>query len=528
MVRRKSIFGNAGNRISIKMKNSVTTVNLMEIIKSQLDKLKDNKRIRYMAMWKNSDLESEADDISLIQRKSENENFEAKDLGEESSALDGEGVIYGEQYRTCSWVHTTGLILSEYIVLAIMSFPWSYSVLGLFPGLLLTVFVALTTLYTGLIIAEFCAKFPHLRNICDIGQVLFGGYRWAWYATALCFLLNNVLIQGLHVLVGAKFLNTVTNHSVCTVGFSGIAAIISLVFSFPRKFISMSFLGYFATITMFVSVILAMIFAGVQSHPDGYDGTPVVYKAFPVKGTTYVNGMGAFLNIVYTFVGQVTYPQFIAEMKNPKDFKKVLWVVCISQVVLYGLVGSIVYVYVGEKYITAPAYGSLIRAFKIISFSFCVPTIVYAGALYANVSAKFIFFTFFERKPGYVYSHSLKSWLVWLFILVVLWAIALIIAEVIPFFSDLLSLMSSLFDCWFGFVFWGLAYIRLKKHQYGEEFSFRKLSFKQKINIILSYCLIGIGLYILGPGLYASVQSIINSYKANLYGTVFSCASNGI
>lgn len=60
------------------------------------------------------------------------------------------------KYRTCSWQHTTGLMLSEYIVLAIMSFPWSYSVLGLVPGLILTVFVAVTVLYTGLIILNYC------------------------------------------------------------------------------------------------------------------------------------------------------------------------------------------------------------------------------------------------------------------------------------------------------------------------------------------------------------------------------------
>jgi hypothetical protein len=32
--------------------------------------------------------------------------------------------------------------------------------------------------------------------------------------------------------------------------------------------------------------------------------------------------MSAFLNITYTFVGQITLPSFIAEMKNPKDFPK--------------------------------------------------------------------------------------------------------------------------------------------------------------------------------------------------------------
>lgn len=32
--------------------------------------------------------------------------------------------------------------------------------------------------------------------------------------------------------------------------------------------------------------------------------------------------MSAFLNIAYTFIGQITLPSFIAEMKNPKDFPK--------------------------------------------------------------------------------------------------------------------------------------------------------------------------------------------------------------
>lgn len=47
---------------------------------------------------------------------------------------------------------TAALLFSEYICLAIMSFPWTYSVLGLVPGLILTVFVACSVQYTSLII----------------------------------------------------------------------------------------------------------------------------------------------------------------------------------------------------------------------------------------------------------------------------------------------------------------------------------------------------------------------------------------
>jgi hypothetical protein len=50
------------------------------------------------------------------------------------------------------FLQTAALLFSEYICLAIMSFPWSYSILGLVPGLILTMVVAGMVLYTSLII----------------------------------------------------------------------------------------------------------------------------------------------------------------------------------------------------------------------------------------------------------------------------------------------------------------------------------------------------------------------------------------
>lgn len=42
--------------------------------------------------------------------------------------------------------------MSEYIGLAVMSFPHSYSVLGLVPSIILTMVIAAVVLYTSLII----------------------------------------------------------------------------------------------------------------------------------------------------------------------------------------------------------------------------------------------------------------------------------------------------------------------------------------------------------------------------------------
>ena len=127
----------------------------------------------------------------------------------------------------------------------------------------------------------------------------------------------------LHVLVGAKLLNTLSNSAICTVGFSAITAVICFFISLPRTLEGLSGMGLFSAATMAIAVLLAMIFAGIQDHPFDYiAGSEPIVTAIPVPGITYVMGMSAFLNITYTFVGQITLPSFIAEMKEPRDFPK--------------------------------------------------------------------------------------------------------------------------------------------------------------------------------------------------------------
>ncbi|KIJ23165.1 hypothetical protein M422DRAFT_107471, partial [Sphaerobolus stellatus SS14] len=80
--------------------------------------------------------------------------------------------------------------------------------------------VNLLATYTSLVLWRFCLKHPDILSVCDIGQLLFGGARWAWHATAVMFVLNNVFIQALHCIVGAKLLNTLSDNALCTLAFS--------------------------------------------------------------------------------------------------------------------------------------------------------------------------------------------------------------------------------------------------------------------------------------------------------------------
>ena len=188
-------------------------------------------------------------------------------------------------------------------------------------------------------------------------------------------------------------------------------------------------------------------------------------------------------------------------MKNPADFPKALWAVTIAEIIVFSLAGSIIYAYTGTQYNTAPAFGSLgNETYLKVSFSFMIPTLIFLGVLYASVSARFIFFRIFEgtRHKG---NHTVLGWSAWAGILAATWLVAFIIAEVIPFFSDLLSLMSSLFDSFFGFIFWGVAYLRMRDADYGPGWVKRRgirgiWGFALNIGIIL------IGIFMLGAGTY--------------------------
>jgi hypothetical protein len=49
---------------------------------------------------------------------------------------------------------------------------------------------------------------------------------------------------------------------------------------------------------MFTSIMLCMVFSGIQDHPAGYvEGTTVYASPWSPPGTTFVAGFNAILNI---------------------------------------------------------------------------------------------------------------------------------------------------------------------------------------------------------------------------------------
>jgi hypothetical protein len=357
-------------------------------------------------------------------------------------------------------------------------------------------------------------------------------------------LANNILLIGFHVLTGAKILNTLSDHSLCTVVFSVITMIMGIVMSLPRTLRHVSFMSMFSgkfhlqsylrlpnayssipAACMGLAILLFLIFAGIEDAPlYGYNGdypTDGLVKtyAFPLPGTTWVACMNAVLNISFLWVPQILFPTFISEMERPQDFPKSLAVLAAISTFLFIVPPSIGFKYLGQ-YSTAPAFGSLgVTAYKKSSFAFViVPTLV-IGVIYANVSAKFIYFRIMGSSR-HAHSNTIIGWGVWGAVMVGIWAVAFIFSEVVPSMGDFLSLLGAAFDSFFGFIFFAVAYYQLYK---GKLFSSVARSIMTVIHVFVMMC----GLFLLGPGLYAAVKAIMADYSGGTR-PAFSCANLSI
>jgi hypothetical protein len=206
-------------------------------------------------------------------------------------------------------------------------------------------------------------------------------------------------------------------------------------------------------------------------------------------------------------------------MEKPQDFPKALAVLAAISTFLFIVPPAIGFRYLGQ-YSTAPAFGSLgVVAYKKASFAFViVPTLV-IGVIYANVSAKFVYFRIMGNSR-HAHSNTIIGWGVWAAVMAVIWVIAFIFAEVIPSMGDFLSLLGAAFDSFFGFIYFAVAYWQLHK---GRLF---KGPVRTVWTIVHVFVMI-VGLFLLGPGLYAAIEAIIADYASGTK-PAFSCSNVSI
>ncbi|KAB8257399.1 transmembrane amino acid transporter protein-domain-containing protein [Aspergillus pseudonomiae] len=406
------------------------------------------------------------------------------------------------KYKTLTWWQCGLLMICESVSLGVLSLPAAVATLGLVPGVILIVGLGLLALYTGYNIGLFRERYPHIQSLADAGEILLG--RFGRELFGLGQFLFCIFVMGSHILTFRVMMNTITEHATCSIVFSVVGMLISMILSIPRTMKGMTWVSFASFLSIFGAVMITMISVSVQDFPGRTIDATVE--------TNLYTGFQAVSNIVFAYCAHVAFFGLIAEMENPKDFNKSLLMLQSFEICLYLTAAVVIYYYVGTD-VHSPALTSAGPVMKKVAYGIAIPTIVGAGVVNGHIGLKYIYFRAC-RKSDLLHSRSWKSVSIWLALGFVCWVVAWIISEGIPVFSNLNSLISALFASWFSYGLSGIYWLHLNYGQW--------LSSPSKILLtILNIGIALIGLILCVLGLYASGTAIHNDASS----TVFSCAN---
>lgn len=411
-------------------------------------------------------------------------------------------------FNRLGWKRLTVVLIVEAIALGSLSMPAAFATLGMVAGTLVCVGIGLVAIYTSYVVGQVKLAYPEVAHYADVGRLLMG--KFGYELVSVMFVLQLTFLVGSHTLTGTIAFLNITNNGACSLVFGVVSAIILLLLAIPPSFAEVAILGYIDFVSIMAAILITMIATGVKSS-----GATAEWSAWPQPGVTFTSAFIAITNIVFAYSFAICQFSFMDEMHTPKDYVKSIWALGIIEIVIYTLTGALIYAFVGPD-VKSPALLSAGSLLSKVAFGIGLPVIFISGSINTTVAARYIHGRMF-RNSVTRYINTPKGWITWLVLITVITIIAWVIAEAIPFFSDLLSISSSLFISGFTFYFPAIMWFMLVKQGAWYE---RQNWLKSAANAFIFL----IGIMVLVGGTYASIDDIIHSYNSGKVRGAFTCA----
>lgn len=409
-----------------------------------------------------------------------------------------------EKFSRLGWKRLTIVLIVEAVALGSLSIPSTFATLGMVAGVICCVGIGLIAVYTSYIIGQVKVKFPHISNYPEAGRQMFG--RWGYEILYIMLCLELLLSAGSHCLTGTIAFTNITGSNICAVVFGVVSAIILLIFAIPPSFSEMAILGYIDFASIIIAIGITIIGTGVEASNSPGGLAAVNWSAWPKEGITFAEAFIALSNIIFAYSFALCQFSFMDEMHTPTDFPKSIWTLGLAEIFIYTLTGALCYAFIGQD-VQSPALLSAGSLLSRIAFGIALPVIFISGSINTVVLGRLIHGRMFEGS-NIRFINTKMGWITWLAVVTVLTILEFVVAEVIPFFDDLLSVISSLFVSGFTFYFPAIMWFMF----------IRKGSLFEPKNIIvglINAIILIIGLVVLGAGTYASVVDIVSGISSS-------------
>lgn len=430
---------------------------------------------------------------------------EKPDVGNRSfsslSDLETQKAITGNKnFHRLGWKRLTIVLIVEAIALGSLSLPAAFATLGMVGGVIATVGIGLVATYAGYIVGQVKIKYPKVEHYGDIGRLVLGD--WGFWIITVIFMLSLLLNAGSHCLTGIIALRDITGSSVCTIVFGVVSALILICLSIPPTFADIAVLGYIDFASIMIAIGITVIATGIQrtQTPGGMSSSD--WSAWPKEGTSFASGMVAINNIVFAFSFTPALPSFMNEMKAPKEYTKALYALGGIEIIIYTLIGSLVYVFVGQD-VQSPALLSAGPLVSRIAFGIALPVIYISGSINISLTARYLHTTVY-RDSVIRYVNTKAGWVTWISVVTILTLLSWVVAEAIPVFSDILSICAALFASGLCFYLPPVMWVVLLKEGSWVSGQNIRTAFYNAVVFVF-----GIG--VLVCGMYASVVSLVST-----------------
>lgn len=424
----------------------------------------------------------------------------------------------GEQkFHRLGWKRLTICLIVEAIALGSLSIPSAFAAVGMVAGVILSVGLGLIAIYTSYVVGQVKLKFPQVDHYADAVGLIWG--RFGYELVGAMFVLFLVLLVGSHTLTGTiAWIRIVDQPGVCALVFSVVSAIILFLVAIPPTFSEFAILGYIDFASIIIAIGITIIATGIEASnaPGGLNA--VDWSLWPPEDISFQSAFLAVTNIVFAYSFAVCQFSFMSELHTPKDYVKSIWALGLIEIFIYTVTGGLVYAFVGQS-VSSPALLSSSFTVSRVAFGVALPVIFISGSINATVAGRYIIERAW-RNSSIRYINNKAGWTVWIVILVVQVVIAWVIAEAIPFFSDLLGIISALFISGFSFYFPALFWFMLIK-----EGKWNANAKNIALSVLNAICFL-IGLAVLGCGTYASVKDIVDQYNDGSVRGSFTCDSS--
>ncbi|KAJ5958229.1 Amino acid transporter transmembrane [Penicillium vulpinum] len=430
----------------------------------------------------------------------------------------GEITDSGPNYRNVGWAGTVILMMKSQIGLGVLSIPAAFDTLGLVPGVICLLVVAIITTWSDYMVGVFKLNHRSVYGIDDAGFLMFGVIGREVFGFVFC--LYWIFVAGSGMLGLSIALNSVSTHATCTAVYVAVAAVAGITFASIRTLGKISWLAWIGLVCILIAIFIVTIAVGVQDRPvlAPQEGPwKSDYKVFATP--TFSEAITAVASIVFAYAGTPAFFSIVSEMRDPIYYTRSL-IICQSTVTaVYITIGVVVYYYCGS-YVASPALGSAGDTMKKISYGFAIPGLLVTVMLFIHLPAKFIFVRAL-RGSKHLASNSMVHWGSWVGCTAGVGLISYIIASAIPVFDSLVSLIGALLGTFMCFQPMGCMWLydnwsKGKVHR----------SPRWMAMVCWSVFVIVIGTFMMVAGTYGSVVSIIDSYAADGGSSAWSCADN--